>query len=96
MYPLSCALTWGITCYLRARQQTEGIPPGQLELSVAERQGLSSGRQKGKKFLEDIQKKAQDRVRSRQMKAEQAQEAVTGPAVAAVPKAEDRTPPRRW
>ncbi|HEV3080586.1 MAG TPA: zinc-ribbon domain-containing protein, partial [Gemmataceae bacterium] len=90
MYPLSCALTWGITCYLRARQQTEGIPPGHLELSAAERQGLSSGRQKGKKFLEDMQKKAQDRVRSRQTKAEQAQEAVTGPEVAAVPKAEDR------
>jgi hypothetical protein len=61
-----------------------------LELSAAERQGLSSGRQKGKKFLEDMQKKAQDRARSRRMKAEQAQEAVTGPAVAAVPKAEDR------
>jgi hypothetical protein len=58
MYPLSCVLTWGITCYLRARQQTEGIPPGQLELSAAERQRLISGKQ----FLEDMRKKVQDRA----------------------------------
>jgi hypothetical protein len=37
-----------------------------------------------------MQKKAQDRVRSRQMKGEQEQEAVKGPEVGAVPKAEDR------
>ena len=47
-------LNWGAVCYLRARQQTEGVPPGRLELSAEERQALGSAAQSRAKQLKRL------------------------------------------
>jgi hypothetical protein len=39
-YPISYVLGWGTACYLRARQQGQGVPPGELPLTEEERQAL--------------------------------------------------------
>jgi hypothetical protein len=44
MYPISNILRWGTVCYLRARQKSEAIPPGQIELTEAERTALAARR----------------------------------------------------
>jgi hypothetical protein len=41
-YPISYAVGWGVTCYLRARQQARDIPPHRLELSEEEQQALEA------------------------------------------------------
>ena len=40
MYPVGHALSWGVGCYLRARQQNEGIPPAHFGLDDSERSAL--------------------------------------------------------
>src|SRR5262249_50051460 len=39
-YPISYVLGWGTACYLRARQQGQGVPTGELPLTEEERQAL--------------------------------------------------------
>jgi hypothetical protein len=60
MYPLSYFLRWGAVCYLRARQQSEGVPPGQFELTEGERAALAARRAKPRRPLQ----RAADKCRS--------------------------------
>jgi hypothetical protein len=50
-YPISFVLGWGVNCYLRARQQTQEIPPGQMDLSDDEQRAVRTAREKRKKVL---------------------------------------------
>jgi hypothetical protein len=45
-YPVAHAVRWGVSAYLLARQRTEGIPAGQIELSDEERNKLAEQQKK--------------------------------------------------
>jgi hypothetical protein len=71
MYALSSFLTWGAACYLRARQQTQEVPPGQIELSKEEEEALRLRQQK-RKMLQERARTMPDRLKARRLKPEQA------------------------
>jgi hypothetical protein len=88
MYPLSSLLTWGAACYLRARQQTEEISPGQLELSREEQVRLRWQRQKQKRWQQQV-RETQERMKSRRRRRELAKGTVEGSESEVVPKSEE-------
>jgi hypothetical protein len=57
-YPLSYVLGWGVTCYLRARQQGRQVPADQINLSEEERQALQAAQEARTKFRADLKSKA--------------------------------------
>src|SRR5262249_35435589 len=61
-YPVSNVLRWGAACYLRARQQAEEIPPGQLELSEEEQAGLAAQRKRIEEATKRMAAKTEERA----------------------------------
>jgi hypothetical protein len=60
-YPISYVLGWGVRCYLRARQQSDEIPPGRIDLSADEEQAERAARTRGRKMLSDLHEQAAKR-----------------------------------
>jgi hypothetical protein len=79
-YPLSYVIDWGVACYLRARQQSQDIPPGRMELSPDEKEAVRATQGGAKKRLTELKAGATKwRERLNAAGAEPAKHASPGP-----------------
>jgi hypothetical protein len=65
-YPISYALSWGVACYLLARQKTEDFSPPWFELSPEERKALEEGKANANKLRKGVQQKLRQRLQEKE------------------------------
>jgi hypothetical protein len=61
-YPFSNLLGWGVNAYLRARQQSQETPPGQVDLTPEEQVAVRAGTEGRRKWLADLKARAAQRA----------------------------------
>jgi hypothetical protein len=62
-YPVSYLLGWGVSCYLRARQQTQDTSPGRLDLTADEQDAVRTTVAKNKQWKVDLKARVARRIK---------------------------------